>query len=351
MLLYIKQFADFKTVAALDVLSSSLCIDSCEAENGTVTVVGNNISRSLAGGWAVIDGNIYALDCVTPQDGRTLLTLKAPEDAFSRLIPYTAPASGSGGAFAMSELLANYTNQSDEMYAMPYLTVSNSDTTAFVEPEADSNGLYALSDYLRLLRRMRGVKSVFTFTTDTLTLNLTPTAKTARVVPFNDGHSQLETVSYSDSGLAKVTTRHKVAQIASTDASTGKVTYVKDEDGNTVYDIVTADWYLTEDGEVVSSPPARRVSGSWETLTVAAKDDPQTKAEEQFSKSSSSHKIEFWSDRAFNVYDPCTFNVYGEIMSSYISYIGTRSTDSRYYYRSGELQVTASDKLKGLMNK
>ena len=70
---------------------------------------------------------------------------------------------------------------------------------------------------------------------------------------------------------------------------------------------------------------------------------------ERFAKAASSHKIEFWSDREFAVFDPCTFAVYGEILTSYISYVGTRSTDGRFYYRSGELLLTATEKLKGMM--
>lgn len=348
-MLFIKRFSDFVTVAALTPLSSSLCIDSAEQEGSTVTVVGNGVQRSLAGSWAVINGMIYTITTVTPQDGRTLLALAAPGEAFSRLLPYTAPSSGSGGAFAAAELTANYIAQPDMQYALPYMNVSNLDTSAFLPPETDGNGLYAISDYLRLLRRMRGIKPVFTFEEDTLTLTLTPVSKTAQAVPFNDGHSQLASVAYSDSGLAKITTRHSVARIESTDPVTGKITYVKDDEGKIVYDIVTADFYLTESGAVVTSPPARRVSGAWLTLPVSAKDDPAAKAAERFAKAASSHKIEFWSDREFAVFDPCTFAVYGEILTSYISYVGTRSTDGRFYYRSGELLLTATEKLKGMI--
>ena len=106
---------------------------------------------------------------------------------------------------------------------------------------------------------------------------------------------------------------------------------------------------MLKSGAVVTSPPARRVSGAWLTLPVSAKDDPAAKAAERFAKAASSHKIEFWSDREFAVFDPCTFAVYGEILTSYISYVGTRSTDGRFYYRSGELLLTATEKLQGMM--
>ena len=349
MELFIKRFSDFKTVSQHSVLSYSLCVDSAEAESSTVTVAGNDISRALAGSWAILDDAIYTIVTVTPEDGQTQLTLAAPGEAFSRLLPYTAPTSGSGGTFAAAQLAANFINQADAQYAVPYLDVSNLDTSAFLPPEVDSNGLYAISNYLRLLRRMRGIKPVFGFTRTNLTLTLTPAAKTSRVVLFDDGHNQLASASYSDSGLAKITTRHSVARIESTDPTTGKITYVKDDEGNTVYDIITADFYLTETGDVVTTPPARRVHGAWLTLPVAARDDPAAKAAERFAKAASSHKIEFWSDREFAVFDPCTFKIYGEIIESYISYAGRRFGDNRWLYRSGELLLTATEKLKGLI--
>lgn len=348
-MLYIKRFSDFRTVLQCGVLSYSLCVDSAEAESSTVTVAGNDIPRALAGSWAILDGAVYTIVTVTPQDGLTQLTLAAPGEAFSRLLPYTAPESGSGGAFAAAQLTEHYIGQTDAQYAVPYLTVSNSDTSDFLPPEVDGNGLYALSDYLRLLRRMRGVKPVFGFSRTALTLSLMPAEKTAHVILFGGGHHQLASAAYSDSGLAKITTRHSVARVESVDEETGKITYAKDAEGNTVYDIQTADYYLTETGDVVTTPPARRVHGAWLTLPVAAKDDPAVKAAERFAKDASSHKIEFWSDEELAVYDPCTFKIYGETMESYVSYAARRSTDGRWYYRSGELLLTATEKLKGLM--
>ena len=34
-------------------------------------------------------------------------------------------------------------------------------------------------------------------------------------------------------------------------------------------------------------------------------------------------------------------------MSSYVSYIGISSSDNRYYYKSGELATTLTERLKG----
>jgi len=37
----------------------------------------------------------------------------------------------------------------------------------------------------------------------------------------------------------------------------------------------------------------------------------------------------------------------GGLMSSYVSYIGISSADHRYYYKSGELATTLTERLKG----
>ena len=42
-------------------------------------------------------------------------------------------------------------------------------------------------------------------------------------------------------------------------------------------------------------------------------------------------------------------DAYGEILRSYISYIRKSSEDSRYYYKSGELATTATEKLRGVI--
>jgi hypothetical protein len=39
--------------------------------------------------------------------------------------------------------------------------------------------------------------------------------------------------------------------------------------------------------------------------------------------------------------------VYGELLQSYISYKRKTSEDKRYYYKSGELATTATEKLRG----
>ena len=154
---------------------------------------------------------------------------------------------------------------------------------------------------------------------------------------FTDGRSQLQSVDYSSSGTAKLTVLH--------DVDTGE----KDENGEAVIQRNRSEWYLSESGEASQTPPSRRASGKWDTITVSGNADVETKVVETFAKNKAYHKLEFWSERDLSVHDICTFEVYGELLNSYISYKRKASTDRRYYYKSGELATTATEKLKGAM--
>lgn len=327
MKVFFKSRAAFRTIAAADVLSASICIDSSDGQASTVTVVGE-YARSYTDQWAIYDGQLFLIGKTTPQDGRTLFTLSEPIEAFSRPLLYSAPAVGAKNGDYLAELIrAEYIAQPDPVYALPYLSVSSSDTSAFIPPAADDNGLFSLTAYIRTLRQLAGLRLNWTISGDSLLLQLSRGAPAARRIVFDDGHAQLSTAVYSRSGLAKLT----VIQAQ--------------EDGSKL----TADYYLAEDGSVSTAIPGRRAEGQWDTITIAANQDPQLKAEETFAKNKASHKVEFFSDRDYQVFDPCDISLYGEILSSYISYKGRSSTDGRYLYKSGELAVTATEILRGGM--
>lgn len=347
---YIKTFTAFHTILQRDVLAFDICLDSVDKAGSSVTVVGQDIPRSYAGSWLIIDQTLYSINTITPQEGRTLIQLLHPGDAFDRKLLYTPPAAGATcGDFIAATLLDNWQQQADAVYAMPYLTVSTLDTVPFLEPTVDDYGLFSLADYLRLVRRLRGVVTTWEVSGDNLAVQIADVTTTPHNVVFNDGHSQLATAAYSRSGAAKITTVHPVAIITGYDEQ-DKPIYEVDQNGEIVYNTEVQDYYLSASGAVSETVPAVRASGEWLTLAVRTKDDPLIKAEEQFAKNAESHKLEFWSDRAFAVLDPCVFRVYGETLASYISYVGRRSGDGRIFYRSGELATTATEKLKGVLN-
>lgn len=335
---FVKSIATYRTLKKATVISSALTLDSLEADTSTVTVEGTAIGRSDTGNWLIVEGNLFLISQVKPQEGRTLLTLLSPLDAFSRpLEPAEQPEGQTIGGFVRSMLESNWLSCDDAAYAMPYLLVSNSDTTAYREPELENNGCFSLADYCRLMRKLYRVKVRFFDAGDALGCSISRIPPASRQVSFDDGHSQLQSVDYSRSGIAKLTVLHTV--------DTGET----DENGEKITTTERTVWYLSEDGAVSQSIPARRASGEWSAIAISGNADPEEKAAETFAKNKANHKLEFWSSRDLAVQDDCTFFVYGELLHSYISYKRKSSADSRFYYKSGELATTATEKLRGAM--
>lgn len=325
MKLYFKSRATFRTIAAADVLSASICVDSSDGQASTATVVGE-YARSYTNQWADYDGQLFLVSQTTPQDGRTLFTLAEPIEALSRPLLYTPPAQNiSSGQFVAEQIEAEFIEQTDAVYAFPYLTVSNLDSGAFTPPTPDNNGLFTLPEYIRTLRQLTGLQLKWTVDIDALVLTISREVPTSRRIVFNDGHAQLSTAAYSRSGIAKLTVLHE------------------QEDGS----VVNKDYYLSKDGTVSSEIPPQRADGQWDVINVAANQDPLLKAQEAFAKNKASHKVEFFSDRDYSVFDPCQIALYGEVLTSFISYKGKTSTDNRWLYKSGELATTATEILKG----
>ncbi len=334
---YVKSYSAYRTIKRARVISSALTLDSLDCEASTVTVIGTDIGRGNTGDWLVIDGEVYQIATVKPEKDRTILTLMPPLEAFSRSLEYLLQSTAqTAGGFISAALVSNWINCVDPVYAMGYLSVSDSDTTAFVSPELDSDGCFNLVEYCRLMRKSYRVVVRFSDAGNKLRCTISKAPAAAHQVSFEDGHSQLQSVNYSASGTAKITVLH--------DIDTGE----KDENGESIITRERTDWYLADDGTISQDVPARRASGAWSTITVTGNADVEAKVVETFAKNKANHKLEFWSTRDLSVHDDCTFYVYGELLQSYISYKRKSSNDKRFYYKSGELATTATEKLRGV---
>lgn len=337
MYAYVKSFSTYRTIKQVVAVSWDLTLDSLSSDNSTVTVFGSDIGYGNTGDWLIIDGNVYHIKLVKPQSDWTLLTLESPLDAFSRPLEYfDQPISQTVGGFIRETLLTQWTNGDDPAYCTPYLEVSGSDTTRFETPDLDDSGFFALADYVRLMRKTYRTTVQFKDARTSLVCVISSQSDEPHQVSFDDGRSQLKSVDYSSSGIAKLT--------SICDVDTGEV----DSSGNPVTYRQRRTWYLAEDGSVSETVPARRAAGTWEVITVRKPEDVESKVLQKFAKNKSSHKLEFWSDRNLQVLDVCTFYLYGEMLTSYISCKRKSSSDQRFYYKSGELATTATEKLRGV---
>lgn len=334
---FVKSISTYRTIKKATAISSALVVDSLDADTSTVTVKGTEINRGDTGNWLIVDGMVFYISQVKPQKDRTALTLLSPLEAFSR--PLELPVVGGRqtvGSFAAGLLQQHWVDCEDDAYAMRYLTVITGDSAPYVEPELDNAGCFKLNEYLRLMRKSYRVHARFQDAGDTLSCIITTAPVREKRIPFDDGASQIQSVDYSSSGTAKLTVL--------CDVDTGD----KDADGEAILERQRYIWYLAEDGTVSQAVPSRRASGIWSTITVKKLEEMPAKVVETFAKNKSNHKLEFWSTRDLQVQDDCTFMVYGELLQSYISYKRKSSEDRRFYYKSGELAVTAAEKLRGV---
>lgn len=357
---FVKSFSTYRTVKKAAVISSALVLDSLDRETSTVTVVGTGIGRSDTGNWLVIDGSVYKIYNVKPQKDRTLLTLTSPLDAFSRPLELSMQtASPTIGGFVAAALRENWIQCEDPTYATAYLIVSNSDTSAYVDPELDSGGCFSLSDYCRLMRKSYRTTVRFVDAGSRLSCIISRPPAASRNISFEDGRSQLQSVDYSSSGVSKITvlytqeddndTENPEDYVEVSNAAGGTTVIIGGDGDHSEMVAERSDWYLSEDGTVSQTIPARRAAGEWTTITVSKAEDIRAKVVEAFAKNKANHKLEFWSTRDISVQDDCEFFVHGELLQSYISYKRKSSEDKRFYYKSGELAVTATEKLRGVL--
>lgn len=336
MIAFVKSFASYRTIGKVNIISSALAIDSISGDASTVTISGTAIKRSNIGDWLIVDGMVYRISAVKPQNEQTTITLAFPEDVFSRALELSLQQiPNTTGAFIAAAIHANWIVCDDPSYAIPYLVVSDSDTTKYVPPDVDNSGCFNLADYYRLMRKSFQVTLQFQDAQNQLLCKIIKKYPERHQIVFGDGRSQLQSLDYAVAGTSKITVLH--------DISTGE----KDSDGNNIVTRSRTTWYLAEDGSVSQLIPARRVAGKWETMYISGESNVEDKVIEAFAKNKTDHKLEFWSTLDLSVQDRCTFLVGGELLQSNISYKRKNNSDNRYYYKSGELPTRATEKLKG----
>jgi len=265
-----------------------------------------------------MNGHIWLIDQVSPEEQQTVVSVVDVRSVFDRLLPF-AESTLSIGAYLAQELENHYKAVADDAYAMPYLQISNTDVTEFLGPTV-TDGLYSLKTYMRKVNRLRDVQVQFSVSQDALIVQIYKRTRPTHNIVFDDGRSQLVSRSYSRSSVAKVT----------------------------AYQFgVGVDYYLDENNNITTDIPLRRAEGQWQVVALEDEADMAERVSDIFSQNSNSHKIEWRSTRAFDLYDNTRIRLDGGLMTSYISYIGISSADNRFHYKSGELATTLTERLKG----
>ena len=318
MIAYVKRRKDFTTVVSAEAVSWEVPLASIEDDVGNIVLYGNEVTRGHEGDFLIMDGHIWLIDQVTPEDQQTTVTVVDVRSAFDRKLPYISEGTTIGSWLA-EQLENHYKSVSDAVYAMPYLLIVNTDVTDYLPPTVE-DGLYNLKTYMRKVNRLRDVQVSFSVEQDFLLVRIARRTRPTHNIVFDDGTCQLISRSYNRSSIAKVT------------AYRGGV---------------GTDYYLSKSGSVTKTEPTDRAEGAWEVLALMEGEDIDERVQDVFSQNSNSHKIEWKSNREFDLYDTTHIRLDGGLMSSYISYIGISSGDNRFHYKSGELATTLTERLKG----
>lgn len=323
MNVFVKSRKDFSTTYMAVAQSWDVPFLSSTNETGTVSIPKGK-RKDFSGDWLYLDGHLFLIDESSPEDGYIDLKVSDPANLFSRKLYYPDNPASTYGAFIADAIEHDFINCEDSAYAISYLSILDEDDTTFEPPELTDTRLYSLVDIINKARE-KGVILDFRILGKTLLIHIYTPAVTPHNVIFSDGHSALESETFS---------RVKNA----------KITVLKPTGTSGVYDTTT--WYLSVSGEVSQTVPENRADGDWIYLQIEQEEDPETKAKEEFKKNISSHKIEFYSDREFNLWDTVKFKIDDEVLTSSIIAIKGSSDNNRHLYQCGDLATTLTEKVQ-----
>lgn len=332
---YLKSASTFYTTGQKDTVDYDLVLDSIKGETGSVTILGDDVPASMTGSWLILTGDPYRISEASPSKGKTKLKLLPFDTLFDRKLLYEADNSATIGGYMAGIITSEWKNQSDPVFAAPYLAVTNTDTTPFVAPETDEKGIFNFLEYVRKMRQDYGVTISAEVSLNTLVLTISAHTPVVRPLVLDDGHTQLIQADFSNKAKSKLT-----VYIAE---ETGK-----DADDNPIYTVTESIYYLAADGTVSDTVPADRAAGEWGSITIGKDDDPLEKATEEFGKNEESHKVEFFSAFGLEIGDKVRMKLHGEIFESTVTGIYRKKSDSRTRYKLGDLPTTLSEKMEKL---
>ena len=317
MIVYIKDRQSFITKAVATAVDYEIVESIYDAVSTIVIPTPKTILAE--GDFVLFDGMPY-VGLITEVDidkGKTEISVEQAVKLFSRDMFYTATAYTYLEDYLKDLIDDNYTNCSDEVYEVPFLTVNAlTKTNRNCKPDLDADGVYNIKSYISKLRRLQDIVCEWSFNRTGLSLDI-----------FKKDFAQYN--------IDMSNPRYVITEQAISNQSVGKVTVFCAENSNYYT------YYLLEDGTITTSyTTSGRVTGEWVTDTVNEVADISDAVADVFAQNYYSHRIAFRTDRKiFKLYDRVVLRIDGKIFNSYIAGI-THHKDSEYIEVScGELQT------------
>ena len=248
--------------------------------------------------------------------GRTEISVEQAIKLFSRDMFYSATSYTYMEDYLKSLIDDNYTNCTDDLYEVPFLVVNAlSHTSGSCKPDLDDN-IYNIKSYTSKLRRLQDIVCEWDFNRTQLVLNIYKK-------------------SFGIHNIDMSNPRYIITEQTISNQVVGKITVFCEE--NSAY----SNWYLKTDGTVTSTQPsdADRVQGDWATLVVNNVADITDDVKDEFAQNYYSHKISFFTDSHFEIYDRLKLRMDGKIFNSYVSGIIHKKGSKYIEVECGELQT------------
>jgi len=334
MTVWIRSVLDWSHLAKLPAVSWDLPLWSdSPKDTGSVTVVGE--TKDFTGDWAVLDGRPFLIKSCAPSKGQTRMELQLPENVFARQLRYAGSGTEQYGTFIAAKIGSEYVSQTDSMYALPYLTVSSSDTTSFVFP-VDTGELYTLLDIITDAMTAE-VYLTWTASATGITIVIDDRAAADHTLFFDDGHTQLSAQTYTAKVIAKAGVR-----------------LLQETNDGVVSVVASGTYYWHSDGTVSATAPSPRIAGEWIQIDAGYDSESGESTSTQLLKAATeamagntlAYKLEFYSDRVYQLGDILTCRI-GEIVTrAVLTYAKRSSRDNRIFYRAGRAVLTLTDILR-----
>lgn len=321
MKVFVRDLNTWSSVAVLDASAWKVPVYASSDKTGTITVAGE---YALGGNWAIMDGMVFYIEKTAAASGSTTLTVRKPYYAFNRDLVYSGTGTEELGGFIASEITDEFINQTDDFYAMDYISVSSS-TEVNVDLGYGENQVFSFLDVF-MLAEEKGIDFDFSPDYDTLTITIFARTTNAHNVFLGDGKSFLASATLTSEIVAKVTVRRITVEdsLITVDSST--------------------DYYWHADGTVSTSAPSPRIKGTWAVVSITDDDiELIDGAKEAMQDNASAYKITFYSENDYELGDICTFRLNAEVVTGTITYKEI-SSSARPFYECGDLPTTMTEK-------
>lgn len=231
--------------------------------------------------------------------------------------------------FIKKTIEESFVNESDPMYAMPYIRVEVvGDTATVATLNFITNEVYSFLDVIDLAYEKK-LLFAFSMSASEILISIFSAVPEENNVFFEDGHNFLQDTTISNERIARVTVRR-----------------VR-EDGDYLEIDEEKDFYWHKGGEISTTPPDPRIKGVWDIVSVEDEDiDLLEAAEEAMDSNDEAIKVEFYSDQKFFLWDKITCIVNNEVITEAISSCVLSYGDQRYLYTIGKMPTTLTDKFE-----